>query len=584
MTGQHYVVPPFHLRETIRNVRQKQMFSTLSLSAWINILLVIAILLLVTLFLIVIRSRRQRQKLEHEIQEAKDRFYTNTTHEFRTPLAVINSAAQNIMRHAPDKSSIHDDATNIVWYSNIVLNLINRLLDTARIVSGNSPELEWKHGDIVSFVAMVCESYRLYADEKGIMIKYIPMEESVEMDFVPEYLHKVLQNLIVNSVKFSHRDSEIRVLSEVDKGKFVISVIDQGIGMSKEQKSNIFKPFYQAEQEKQSEPGSGIGLPLAKLLLDSVGGDIEAFSFENEGTTFVVKLPLKYGNASYTSVAKDEWHELAMEIPASQIPLKDDSSEDVDAVRILIIEDSAPVAKYMSMQLNPDYQFFFASNGEEGLRKAHALVPDLIITDILMPRIDGLELCRQVRSSELLRHIPIIMVTAKATHEDKIKGFEAGAEAYLEKPFRADELNVRVNKLLEQRVLLREKYTRDLDEAEIGNTPDVADGDRAFVTRFVNAAMSRIKENNVDLSALAVELGMTRTQLNRKLKAISGMTTTAYIMNLRVRLAKSLLRGGEPLSINEISYRCGIDDVPYFITMFKKATGVTPTRYRRLRG
>lgn len=584
MTGQHNVVPPFHLRETIRNVRQKQMFSTLSLSAWINILLVIAILLLVTLFLIVIRSRRQRQKLEHEIQEAKDRFYTNTTHEFRTPLTVINSAAQNIMRHAPDKSSIHDDATNIVWYSNIVLNLINRLLDTARIVSGNSPELEWKHGDIVSFVAMVCESYRLYADEKGIMIKYIPMEESVEMDFVPEYLHKVLQNLIVNSVKFSHRDSEIRVLSEVDKGKFVISVIDQGIGMSKEQKSNIFKPFYQAEQEKQSEPGSGIGLPLAKLLLDSVGGDIEAFSFENEGTTFVVKLPLKYGNASYTSVAKDEWHELAMEIPASQIPLKDDSSEDVDAVRILIIEDSAPVAKYMSMQLNPDYQFFFASNGEEGLRKAHALVPDLIITDILMPRIDGLELCRQVRSSELLRHIPIIMVTAKATHEDKIKGFEAGAEAYLEKPFRADELNVRVNKLLEQRVLLREKYTRDLDEAEIGNTPDVADGDRAFVTRFVNAAMSRIKENNVDLSALAVELGMTRTQLNRKLKAISGMTTTAYIMNLRVRLAKSLLRGGEPLSINEISYRCGIDDVPYFITMFKKATGVTPTRYRRLRG
>lgn len=584
MTGQHYVVPPFHLRETIRNVRQKQMFSTLSLSAWINILLVIAILLLVTLFLIVIRSRRQRQKLEHEIQEAKDRFYTNTTHEFRTPLTVINSAAQNIMRHAPDKSSIHDDATNIVWYSNIVLNLINRLLDTARIVSGNSPELEWKHGDIVSFVAMVCESYRLYADEKGIMIKYIPMEESVEMDFVPEYLHKVLQNLIVNSVKFSHRDSEIRVLSEVDKGKFVISVIDQGIGMSKEQKSNIFKPFYQAEQEKKSEPGSGIGLPLAKLLLDSVGGDIEAFSFENEGTTFVVKLPLKYGNASYTSVAKDEWHELAMEIPASQIPLKDDSSEDIDAVRILIIEDSAPVAKYMSMQLNPDYQFFFASNGEEGLRKAHALVPDLIITDILMPRIDGLELCRQVRSSELLRHIPIIMVTAKATHEDKIKGFEAGAEAYLEKPFRADELNVRVNKLLEQRVLLREKYTRDLDEAEIGNTPAVADGDRAFVTRFVNAAMSRIKENNVDLSALAVELGMTRTQLNRKLKAISGMTTTAYIMNLRVRLAKSLLRGGEPLSINEISYRCGIDDVPYFITMFKKATGVTPTRYRRLRG
>ena len=176
------------------------------------------------------------------------------------------------------------------------------------------------------------------------------------------------------------------------------------------------------------------------------------------------------------------------------------------------------------------------------------------------------------------------MVTAKATHEDMIKGLEAGAEAYLEKPFQSDELNVRVDKLLEQRRVLREKYTKDLDNVEIGKTPNMAGGDRAFVMRFVEAAMARIKDNNVDLSALAADLGITRTQLNRKLKALSGMTTTAYIMNLRVRLAKSLLRSAEDLSINEISYRCGIDDVPYFITMFKKATGMTPTQYRRRHG
>ena len=401
------------------------------------------------------------------------------------------------------------------------------------------------------------------------------------MDFVPDYLHKILQNLIANSVKYSHRDSEIRITTEVTGGKFILCVTDRGIGMTPEQKSHIFKSFYQAKEEGIDSSGSGIGLPLAKLLIDSIGGSIEAFSLENEGTTFVVKFPLKHGSEPHESVGKDEWRELTMVIPENEERLPDDSQDNVDAVRILIIEDSAAVARYMSLQLNSSYQFYFASNGEEGLEKAQELVPDLIITDILMPGIDGLELCRMIRSSELLHHIPVVMVTAKATHEDMLKGLEAGAEAYLEKPFRSDELNLRVDKILEQRKILREKYTHALEKAEIGETPEIANGDRAFMTNFVNAAMARIKESKVDLNALSADLGLSRTQLNRKVKAISGMTTTAYIVNLRIRLAKKLLRDGENLPVNEISFLCGIDDVPYFITMFKKATGMTPTQYRR---
>ena len=554
-----------------------KIYLSLSLNQFIILTLVLLIILLVN----IIRERHIRHKLQNEVQEAKDRFYTYITHEFRTPLTVIQSAAQNIMRHSSPNSSIHDDAANIVWYGNIVLNLINKILDTAKMVSGSLLKPEWKHGDIVPFISMICESYHVYAAEKGIRIRYSPREDMVEMDFVPDYLHKVLQNLIANSVKYSHRNSEIQITSEVTGGKFILCVTDRGIGMTQEQKSNIFKSFYQAKDEGLDSMGSGIGLPLAKLLLDSLGGSIEAFSLENEGTTFVIKLPLKHGSMPHEEIDKDDWRELTMVIPERQQPLQDDSADDVDAVRILIIEDSAVVARYMSMQLNSSYQFFFAANGEEGLKKAQTLVPDLIITDILMPGIDGLELCRRIRSSELLHHIPVVMVTAKATHEDMMKGYEAGAEAYLEKPFQADELNIRVDKLLEQRRILREKYSRALDGSEIGETPDIASGDSAFMTRFVNAAMSRIQENNVDLTALSAEFGISRTQLNRKVKAISGLTTTAYIMNLRVRLAKKYLRSGENLSINEISYRCGIDDVPYFVTMFKKATGMTPTQYRR---
>lgn len=550
----------------------------------LNLFIIVSLLLLIVLLVSTIKSKQKQQELQTEVQQAKDRFFTNITHEFRTPLTVIQSAAQNIMRHVPPESSMHDDAANIIWYGNIVLNLINRILDTAKMVSSNPIVPEWKHADIVPFITMVCESYGLYAADKQVKIRYIPREESVEMDFVPDFLHKVLQNLIVNSIKSSPRGSEIKVASERDGSTFLISVTDEGVGMTPEQKANIFKVFYRGEKDRSDDAGSGLGLPLAKLLLDSVGGDIEAFSLENEGTSFIVRLPLANRKSHNEYVEKDEWSELTMVMPEGQLPLQDDSAEDVDAVRILIIEDSPAVAKYIAMQLNTEYQFFFAANGEDGLKKAHALVPDLVITDIMMPGIDGLELCRLIRSSELLHHIPVVMVTAKASHEDLLKGLEAGAEAYLEKPFKSDELSLRVDKLLEQRRVLREKYLSELDSSEIGSTPEVANGDKAFVARFVEAAMSRIKENNVDLSAIAAELNISRTQLNRKIKAISGLTTTAYIINLRVRLAKSLLRSGEDLSVSEISYRCGLDDVPYFITMFKKATGMTPTQYRRLRG
>lgn len=559
------------------------------MKSYIIILIVLISLLLIFIIhfaISKIKAKMQKDKDQQELQEAKDKFYTSITHEFRTPLTVIQSAAQNIMKHSSQGSVMHDDAANIIWYGNILLNLINQILDTTKMVSGTAPNPEWKHGDIIPFISMICSSYKQLAADKGIQIKYRPREESVEMDFVPEYIHKIVQNLIANSIKFSHKNSVIQVSTEVSGHKFLLIVTDSGIGMTSEQKSNIFKAFYQAPNDTGvlDSSGTGIGLPLAKLLLDSIGGDIEAFSLENEGTSFIVKLPIKYGSQSHDFVNKEDWGELTMVIPENKIELKDDSSDEMDSTRILIIEDSPAVARYMSTLLNPDYQISFALNGEDGLKKAGEIIPDLIITDILMPGIDGLELCRRIRASELLHHIPVVMVTAKASHEDMIKGLEAGAEAYIEKPFRSDELQIRVEKLLELRKALREKYSHELEEREIGNPPLVANGDRIFMARFVSLAMESIKSGDVDLIKLAEKMNVSRTQLNRKIKAISGMTTTGYIINLRVRMAKSLLRGEEDLNINEISYRCGIDDVPYFVTMFKKATGMTPTQYRRMRG
>ena len=544
----------------------------------------IALLTVMAVFLaITVKRKRQRDRAQAELQDAKDRFFTSLTHELRTPLTVIQSAAQNIIKQSSRKSVIYNDASNIIWYSSIILNIINNILDTTKMVSGNRLKLDWKHGDIVPFITMVCESYSLYASDKDITIEYKPEEKSVAMDFVPEYLHKVLQNLISNSIKFSYPGSRIDIISRIEQDFFVIYVTDKGKGMTPEQKSNIFKAFYQAEDDGPSGLGSGVGLPLAKLLLDSTGGNIEAVSSIDEGSTFIVKLPLEYKTGTEIPLVNGNWENEDKEMPESRLFIQDDAPAEGDGVQILIVEDSPVVAHYISKQLNSGYQFFYAKNGDEGFTKANELVPDLIITDILMPGggTDGLELCRKIRSSELLHHIPIVIVSARGSHQDMIKGLEAGADAYIEKPFQADELRIRVEKLMEQREILREKYIREIDGDGAGNFSSFAYGDRVFINRFAELARTRIKANDVDLNALAEELGLSRTQLNRKVKAITGLTTTAYIMSLRVRLAKSLLRDNASMPINEVAFQCGIEDVPYFITMFKKATGMTPAYYRR---
>ncbi|MBQ7421974.1 MAG: response regulator [Prevotella sp.] len=225
---------------------------------------------------------------------------------------------------------------------------------------------------------------------------------------------------------------------------------------------------------------------------------------------------------------------------------------------------------------------FFAGNGNEGLEKARELVPDLIITDIMMPGMDGFELCRQVRKDTLLSHIPVIMVTAKATQEDRMDGLNAGADAYLEKPFRADELNLRVEKLLEQRRLLMEKYSNAVAEEKTEEIV-IKSADQEFLDRFHEELYIQLKQQNLDFNQLAAAFCITRVQLNRKLKAITGLSTRDYINTLRINRAKRLLRDNE-FTIGEIAMKLGIDDIAYFSRFFKKETGVTPTEYRRQQG
>lgn len=365
--------------------------------------------------------------------------------------------------------------------------------------------------------------------------------------------------------------------------------------MTAEQMKGIFKPFYQADNGSYNA-GSGLGLPLAELSAKAMGGAISVNSKPGHGALFTVTIPLKASVPVEEAFKMENYTPEQPELAATGMPAsaEDESDSEADLTRVLIVEDTTDVARYIAAQMNPTFSYYFAANGKEALAKAEKLVPDLIITDVMMPEMDGFELTEQIRKSTIVDHVPVIMVTARATHDDRMKGLEAGADAYLEKPFHADELNIRAEKLMAQRTMMRRKFASVLAKATGQDLPvateteEVLDEtpltereqrDKAFVDKFVATVHNYMKKGKLDYDQIASELCVGRAQLNRKLKAITGLTTKDYILQLRISQAKSLLLDSN-LTVSEIAYRCGMDDPNYFSTLFRKATGLTPKAFR----
>ena len=558
--------------------RSRNALLTMSLIALLLTVATIAVLI----YLITLRNRNQ--KMLKEMETMKSNFFTNITHEFRTPLTVIHSAAGHIMKETPVDSPLHRDAEDIMRHGKSLLSLINQILDIAKLSSGSRCRPEYCRGDIVGYVTMICECHRPYARTRDISIIYSPAEPSVEMDFIPEYVKQTVSNLLSNAIKFSAEGRHIMLTSKCKDGDFILTVCDEGKGMAPEVLRNIFRPFYQAPDQSMSI-GTGVGLSIVKLDVEAMNGRIEVHSAVGKGTVFIVALPLSCGEKLNRHFDFNDYVQpgAIREVVETECEANEDVVHEgmENATRILIVEDTPEVARLQMNQLNSDFNYYFAQNGAEGLERAAAIVPDLIITDVMMPGMDGFEFCRRLRASGALNHIPVIMVTAKCTHEDKMAGLEAGADAFLEKPFHADELNVRVVKLLEQRSLLQQKWSSDIDDGA-RDLSGIPESSRKFINDFTDAVNNCLKTGELDHNKIADALCITRIQLNRKVKAITGLTTTEYISRIRISLAKKLLDNPDML-IGDIAQRCGVEDVAYFSSVFKKATGYTPSGWRNRR-
>lgn len=554
-----------------------------------NLFLMLAVIIFLFAILIITflwymnRMRGKNQKMLQKVEKMRTNFFTNITHEFRTPLTVILGFSEQMEKgQIPENDTIQNVGRMISRQGRSLLSLINQLLDISKIKS-NIGNPEWLRGNIVPYIHMICNNYQQAAQQKRIDLVYSSKMSSIEMEFVPDYVQKVLRNLLSNALKFTPEYGQIFVTTSVENEHLKLMVSDNGRGIEPGELPHIFDAFYQGDNSR-TEIGTGVGLSLVKQIIDAISGKIDVKSTLNKGTVFIIIVPLHYPKLTNVKpleesiLAVDNFIPVDENVEIAELP-KGSGDLEVSPI-VLIVEDNQDVLYYIGSQLQDQYRLYYARNGEEGLNKANELMPDIIVTDLMMPEMDGYELCRQIRSSEILNHIPIIIITAKSTESDRIKGIDAGADAYLYKPFNSEELNVRVKHLLNSRKLLRQKYSTALQEGA-EDTVQLSNSDQMFLNKLVDVAYAMMSSCSIEIDTLASKMCMSPKQLNRKILAITGENTTAYLIQIRLSKAKRLLDSPENIPIGDIAMQCGFEDSAYFSRIFKKMFNLTPSQYKK---
>ena len=558
----------------------------------IGVLMLLALALLV--YAIRLKNKSNHQLLE--LQRTRENFFTNITHEFRTPLTVILGMSQQLIDFTPPEDTpelVHTSGNLIRRQGSQLLLLINQLLDLSK-VQARVEAPNWRRDNIVGYINMIMETFYSYAQSQKISLVYAPQENTVVMDFVPDYVQKITNNLVHNAIKFTPSGGHINIITRCDGDQFVFQIADDGIGISREHLQHIFEPFYQADNEKATI-GTGVGLALTRQLINAVDGTIKVVSSKERGTVFTVTMPLSHGGDAdlqpLTAAERSGINPIVTQADGDGLDMPEGVDDQAEPIHVLVVEDSRDVAYFIGNQLAERYAISYAYDGQDGLDKAQQLVPDLIITDLMMPKMDGLEFCRNIRSNDVTSHIPIIVITARSANEDLVKGINAGADAYLYKPFNADELQAWITKLLDQRRLLREKFSRIVVDSN-GSIPDAADNGSAatttsamddadvrFLGRLTDLVYSYMGRSQVDVESLATALCMSSNQLRRKVMALTGKTPANYFMQIRLSNAKAMLDKNPEMPISDVAYRCGFSTPGHFSSAFKAAYGYTPTQW-----
>ena len=551
---------------------------------------------------------RERERL-NEMDAFKTRFFTNISHEFRTPLTVILGMAEQTKLEI-EKLKIADFQPLISKLDLIkrngqnLLRLINEILDLAKL-ENNALKLNCVQEDVLPYLRYITQSLQSLANTGNILLQVESSEAGVVMDYDPDRLLQIVHNLLSNAIKFTPsggrvtlkletrkvETAQINADASISNTRFFMSVSDTGAGIAPEELPLVFDRFFQAKNQDHAKAGgAGIGLSLTRELVKVMGGDISVESALGKGTAFTVVLPIT-NKAPFNSTP--EWErspDVVAETNASPLPTGGGAGP--DAPQLLLIEDNPDVVEYLAACLGPYYQLDFAYNGRAGIEKAIETVPDFIISDVMMPEKDGFEVVETLKNDERTSHIPIVLLTARATVTDRIAGLRRGADAYLAKPFVEEELLVVVANLLESRRKLQEKY-RNADfamppaaqdmEPEISETEVVKsafDPEDVFLKKTMALIDEYMEDAAFGNAALSRKMLMSESQLHRKIKALTDLSLSVFIRSIRLRRSRTLLQTTS-LTVSEVAYAVGFTDPAYFSRTFSAEFGVAPTAFRK---
>jgi signal transduction histidine kinase/DNA-binding response OmpR family regulator/streptogramin lyase len=514
----------------------------------------------------VIFEQKEASRLA-ELDTLKTRLFTNISHEFRTPLTLILGPVEQLVQEYGRDTRFPLIQRN----AKRLLSLINQLLDLSKLEAGQlKPERQT--GDLAAFFRTLASSFESLAENQKIQFRFDQNTSTLWADFDHDKFEKIATNLLSNAFKFTPTGQEVRMNvhypDQTTTGDLVLTIWDTGIGIAPANLEHIFERFYQVDSHaSRTYEGTGIGLALVSELIRVLNGTINVTSTEGVGTTFTVTLPL---------VTKT----VEPETPRRFLTGSDQEPRTANLENILlIIDDNTDIRAYVRSIFETDYQIIEATDGQEGLEKATAMLPNLVICDLMMPRLDGFGFCRMLKSQEATSHIPVVMLTARATIEDRIEGFELGADAYLTKPFNQAEIVARVRNLLQKQTRLSAYFS---GQAKVLDEEPGKSKEEAFLRKVRTVVEKHLAESAFSVEQLSEELSLSPRQLVRKLKAITDQTAVEFIRNQRLDYAADLLRQGKG-TVSEVAYLVGFESLPYFTKVFQEKYGVLPSVYTQNR-
>jgi signal transduction histidine kinase/DNA-binding response OmpR family regulator/ligand-binding sensor domain-containing protein len=541
----------------------------------------------------------EREKEHFELEKAKEvdrvktSFFTNISHEFRTPLTLIKGPVDTMLERYKDDPEAVSRLKLVQRNSDLLLKLINQLLDLAKLESGTL-KVEKTDAEAYSFVRGVAGSFESMAKQKGISLVIDVPSGQQAARFDKDKVETVLINLINNAIKFTPTRGTVRVSASVEEGVTTakaqgrkvllrLSVSDTGIGIPADHQSKIFERFHQVS-EAHKEVGTGIGLALVKELVTLMGGEISVKSEAGKGSVFGVHLPMEVAEASEpVQVTQGEngqqptanSQQLTEEILNIEYRILNDEV-DPDKPQVLVVEDNADLRAFIIDSLGSEFQFHQAENGKQGLQVATEHIPDMIISDVMMPEMDGMEMTARLKGDIKTSHIPLILLTAKSGEDSKLEGLSKGADDYLTKPFNKQELLLKVRNGTQRMQKIREKMKVELLSSQ--KAVKVLSQDEQFLNKVKETILERMSDEQLSVESLADDIGMSRVQLYRKVTALTGMSVNELIRKLRLQRAAQLLsQNWGPVS--QVAYEVGFSNLSYFSKVFKEEFGISPSEY-----